>query len=48
MEDVKFQTISDIEAFESTPIEERKLEEKFGPQYEEYMQNTGRYLPKLF
>jgi protein-S-isoprenylcysteine O-methyltransferase Ste14 len=30
-----------------TPLEERMLVERFGKQYEDYMANTGRYLPKL-
>lgn len=29
-----------------TPIEERRLIERFGDDYREYMQRTGRYLPK--
>ena len=29
-----------------TPIEERKLVEKFGPQYEAYMRETGRFFPR--
>jgi protein-S-isoprenylcysteine O-methyltransferase Ste14 len=33
--------------FRRTPQEEQKLIEKFGDQYREYMQTTGRYLPKL-
>jgi protein-S-isoprenylcysteine O-methyltransferase Ste14 len=31
-----------------TPIEERELLDKFGPQYEDYKKGTGRYLPKIF
>lgn len=31
-----------------TPLEEQKLTEAFGDEYREYMQRTGRYLPKLF
>lgn len=34
--------------FMRTPIEERKLVEKFGEEYEKYMARTGRYLPKVF
>ncbi len=30
-----------------TPIEERRLIERFGDDYLEYMQRTGRYLPRL-
>jgi len=30
-----------------TPIEERRLIERFGDDYLEYMQHTGRYLPRL-
>jgi protein-S-isoprenylcysteine O-methyltransferase Ste14 len=30
-----------------TPIEERHLIERFGDEYLEYMQRTGRYLPRL-
>jgi protein-S-isoprenylcysteine O-methyltransferase Ste14 len=30
-----------------TPIEERRLIERFGDEYREYMLRTGRYLPKL-
>ena len=30
-----------------TPKEEAKLIEKFGNEYRDYMQNTGRYLPKF-
>jgi protein-S-isoprenylcysteine O-methyltransferase Ste14 len=33
--------------FMRTPIEECKLVEKFGGEYERYMARTGRYLPKL-
>lgn len=33
--------------FSRTPLEERMLVERFGKQYEDYMANTGRYLPKL-
>lgn len=33
--------------FMRTPIEERKLVERFGSEYQEYMTRTGRYLPKL-
>lgn len=29
-----------------TPIEEQRLIERFGDQYREYMQHTGRYLPR--
>jgi protein-S-isoprenylcysteine O-methyltransferase Ste14 len=32
--------------FMRTPIEERKLVEKFGSEYQGYMARTGRYLPK--
>lgn len=31
-----------------TPKEEANLIEKFGDEYREYMQRTGRFLPKLF
>jgi len=31
-----------------TPKEEANLIEKFGDEYREYMQRTGRYFPKLF
>lgn len=31
-----------------TPQEEANLVEKFGDEYREYMQRTGRFLPKLF
>jgi protein-S-isoprenylcysteine O-methyltransferase Ste14 len=31
-----------------TPREEANLIEKFGDEYREYMQRTGRFLPKLF
>ena len=31
-----------------TPKEEANLIEKFGDEYREYMQHTGRFLPKLF
>jgi protein-S-isoprenylcysteine O-methyltransferase Ste14 len=30
-----------------TPIEEARLIERFGDEYRQYMQRTGRYLPKL-
>ncbi|MGD9633314.1 MAG: isoprenylcysteine carboxylmethyltransferase family protein [Pirellulales bacterium] len=30
-----------------TPIEERKLIERFGPSYENYMRHTGRFLPRI-
>ena len=30
-----------------TPIEEAKLIERFGDEYRQYMQKTGRYLPKI-
>lgn len=30
-----------------TPIEERRLIERFGEEYRAYMQRTGRYLPRL-
>ena len=30
-----------------TPIEEERLVERFGDQYREYMQRTGRFLPRL-
>jgi protein-S-isoprenylcysteine O-methyltransferase Ste14 len=30
-----------------TPIEEAKLVERFGDDYKDYMQETGRYLPRL-
>jgi protein-S-isoprenylcysteine O-methyltransferase Ste14 len=30
-----------------TPIEEAKLVERFGNQYRYYMENTGRFLPRL-
>lgn len=30
-----------------TPVEEAKLIDRFGEQYQEYMQRTGRYFPKL-
>jgi protein-S-isoprenylcysteine O-methyltransferase Ste14 len=30
-----------------TPIEETHLVERFGDEYREYMQRTGRYLPRL-
>ncbi len=30
-----------------TPLEEKRLLERFGDEYREYMQNTGRYLPRL-
>lgn len=30
-----------------TPIEERRLVEKFGDEYRQYMGRTGRYLPKF-
>jgi protein-S-isoprenylcysteine O-methyltransferase Ste14 len=30
-----------------TPIEEARLVERFGDQYREYMQRTGRFLPRL-
>jgi len=30
-----------------TPIEEKRLIERFGDEYRNYMQRTGRYLPKL-
>jgi protein-S-isoprenylcysteine O-methyltransferase Ste14 len=30
-----------------TPIEEAKLIERFGDEYREYMQRTGRFLPRL-
>jgi protein-S-isoprenylcysteine O-methyltransferase Ste14 len=33
--------------FARTPQEEELLVERFGKQYEDYMQRTGRYLPKL-
>ena len=33
--------------FMRTPIEERKLIDKFGGEYQSYMERTGRYLPKL-
>lgn len=33
--------------FMRTPIEERKLVEKFGSEYEAYMLRTGRYLPRI-
>jgi protein-S-isoprenylcysteine O-methyltransferase Ste14 len=31
-----------------TPKEEANLIEKFGDEYREYMNRTGRFLPKLF
>jgi protein-S-isoprenylcysteine O-methyltransferase Ste14 len=31
-----------------TPIEEAKLIERFGDEYRSYMEQTGRYLPKIF
>jgi protein-S-isoprenylcysteine O-methyltransferase Ste14 len=31
-----------------TPLEEQKLLEAFGDEYREYMQRTGRYIPKFF
>jgi len=30
-----------------TPIEEAHLVERFGDEYRQYMQRTGRYFPKL-
>lgn len=30
-----------------TPIEEERLLERFGEEYREYMQRTGRYLPRI-
>jgi protein-S-isoprenylcysteine O-methyltransferase Ste14 len=30
-----------------TPIEEAKLIERFGDEYREYMQRTGRFVPRL-
>jgi protein-S-isoprenylcysteine O-methyltransferase Ste14 len=30
-----------------TPIEEEKLIERFGDQYRQYMQKTGRFIPKI-
>jgi protein-S-isoprenylcysteine O-methyltransferase Ste14 len=31
-----------------TSIEERKLVERFGPDYQAYMQQTGRFLPRIW
>ena len=31
-----------------TPLEEQKLVDAFGDEYQEYMSRTGRYLPRLF
>ena len=31
-----------------TPLEEARLIETFGDEYREYMEQTGRYFPKLF
>jgi len=31
-----------------TPLEEKKLIEKFGDEYREYMKDTNRFLPRLF
>ena len=31
-----------------TPLEEQKLIDAFGDEYREYMQRTGRYIPKIF
>jgi protein-S-isoprenylcysteine O-methyltransferase Ste14 len=36
-----------IVLMQRTPIEERRLIEHFGDAYREYMQRTGRYLPRL-
>jgi protein-S-isoprenylcysteine O-methyltransferase Ste14 len=30
-----------------TPLEEGRLIEYFGDEYRDYMQHTGRYLPRL-
>ncbi|HLA99387.1 MAG TPA: isoprenylcysteine carboxylmethyltransferase family protein [Anaerolineales bacterium] len=30
-----------------TPLEEKRLIERFGDEYQEYMRRTGRYLPRL-
>jgi protein-S-isoprenylcysteine O-methyltransferase Ste14 len=36
-----------IVLMQRTPIEEKRLIEHFGDAYREYMQRTGRYLPRL-
>lgn len=39
--------VSFIILMKRTPIEESRLIERFGDDYREYMQRTGRYLPRL-